>query len=148
MRRIEKRFGGVVALAGVDFSAAAGELHGLCGENGAGKSTLLKVLSGVWPHGSFSGEVRVDGAALALRSTAEARAAGIGIVHQELMLVPEMSVAANLLLGREPRRFGLVDDLAIEASARALLARFDLDGEIDVRAPVGSLGIGRQQMVE
>jgi ABC-type sugar transport system ATPase subunit len=148
MRRIEKRFGGVVALAGVDFEARAGEIHGLCGENGAGKSTLLKVLSGVWPHGSYAGEVRVDGRLLALRSTADARAAGIGIVHQELMLVPEMSVAANLFLGRERTRFGVVDDLAIEAEARALLARFELDREIDVRAPVGSLGIGRQQMVE
>jgi ABC-type sugar transport system ATPase subunit len=148
MRRIEKRFGGVRALDGADFSALAGEIHGLCGENGAGKSTLLKVLSGVYPHGSYGGEVLLDGRELRLRSTAQARAAGVGIVHQELMLVPEMSVAANLYLGREPSRLGLVDDLALEAQARRLLQRFGLDGEIDVRAPVGTLGIGKQQMVE
>jgi ABC-type sugar transport system ATPase subunit len=147
MHRIEKRFGGVKALDGADFAASAGEIHGLCGENGAGKSTLLKVLSGVYPHGSYGGEVRLDGQPLALRSTAEARRAGVGIVHQELMLVPEMSVAANLMLGREPSRFGVVDDLAIEAHARALLARFELD-DIEVTAAVGTLGIGKQQLVE
>src|SRR5262249_45817473 len=124
MRGITKRFGGVTALDGAHFSAVAGEIHGLCGENGAGKSTLLKVLAGVHPHGSFDGEVRLDGQPLALRSTAEARRAGIAIVHQELMLVPEMTVAENLMLGREPRRFGFVDDEALEAAARALLARF------------------------
>jgi ABC-type sugar transport system ATPase subunit len=147
MRRIEKRFGGVKALDSADFAASAGEIHGLCGENGAGKSTLLKVLSGVYPHGTYGGEVLLDGRPLVLRSTAEARRAGVGIVHQELMLVPEMSVAANLMLGREPSRFGVVDDLAIEAHARALLARFQLD-DIDVTAAVGTLGIGKQQLVE
>ncbi len=148
MLGIVKHFGGVRALDGADLSAQAGEILGVCGENGAGKSTLLKVLSGVYPHGSYRGEVRVDGTLVALRSTAEARRAGIGIVHQELMLVPEMSVAANLMLGREPMRFGLVDDLAIEASARALLAQFGVAGEIDAAQPVGELGIGRQQIVE
>ena len=91
--------------------------------------------------------MRVDGHELALRSTAAARAAGIAIVHQELMLVPEMTVAENLMLGREPRRFGFVDGAALEAAARALLARFGEEA-IDVRAPVGTLGIGVQQMVE
>ena len=147
MRGIGKRFGGVVALDGAELEARGGEILGLCGENGAGKSTLLKILAGVYPHGSFDGEVRVDGAPLQLRSTADARKAGIAIVHQELMLVPEMTVAENLLLGREPRRLGFVDDAALEAHARALLARFGEDG-IDVRAPVASLGIGVQQIVE
>jgi ribose transport system ATP-binding protein len=144
---IVKHFGGVVALDGARFSARPGEIHGLCGENGAGKSTLLKIVAGVHPHGSYSGELRVGGKPLALRSTADARAAGIAIVHQELMLVPEMTVAENLMLGREPRRFGLVDDAALEAAARALLARFG-EAAVDVRAPVGSLGIGVQQIVE
>ncbi|MGZ3439586.1 MAG: sugar ABC transporter ATP-binding protein [Polyangia bacterium] len=147
MRGIVKRFGGVVALDGASLEARAGEILGLCGENGAGKSTLLKVLAGVYPHGSFDGELVLDGAPLALRSTADARDAGIAIVHQELMLVPQMSVAENLLLGREPRRFGFVDDVALEARARTLLARFGED-DIDVRAPVASLGIGVQQLVE
>ncbi|MCU1280761.1 MAG: ribose transport system, ATP-binding protein RbsA, partial [bacterium] len=108
---------------------------------------LLKILAGVYAHGSFDGAILVDGAPRALRSTAEARAAGIAIVHQELMLVPEMTVAENLLLGREPRRFGFVDDAALEAHARALFARFGEDG-IDVRAKVATLGIGVQQIVE
>ena len=147
MRGIVKRFGGVTALDGAELEARAGEILGLCGENGAGKSTLLKVLAGVHPHGSFTGELRLDGVALSLRSPAEARAAGIAIVHQELMLVPQMTVAENLLLGREPRRFGLVDDSALEAQARALLARFG-ESDIDVRAAVCTLGIGVQQVVE
>jgi len=147
MRGIGKRFGGVVALDGAALEARAGEILGLCGENGAGKSTLLKILAGVYAHGSYDGEVLVDGVPLALRSTADARAAGIAIVHQELMLVPEMTVAENLLLGREPRRLGFVDDAALEARARALCARFG-EGGLDVRAKVGSLGIGVQQIVE
>jgi ABC-type sugar transport system ATPase subunit len=147
MRGIVKRFGGVVALDGAELEARAGEILGLCGENGAGKSTLLKILAGVYAHGSFDGDVLVDGKPLALRSTADARAAGIAIVHQELMLVPEMTVAENLLLGREPRRLGFVDDAALEARARALLARFG-EGALDVRAKVSSLGIGVQQIVE
>jgi ribose transport system ATP-binding protein len=147
MRGIVKRFDGVVALDGAELEARAGEILGLCGENGAGKSTLLKVLAGVYPHGSFAGDIVLDGAPLSLRSTAEARAAGIAIVHQELMLVPEMTVAENLMLGREPRRFGLVDDEALEAQARALLDKFG-EGALDVRVAVGTLGIGVQQIVE
>src|SRR6185295_13665442 len=112
------------ALQGASLSAEKGEILGLCGENGAGKSTILKVLSGVHPHGSYKGEVRVRGVVQRLRSTASAQKAGIAMVHQELMLVPELSVAENLLLGREPTRFGLVDAPAIESSARAMLARF------------------------
>jgi ABC-type sugar transport system ATPase subunit len=147
MRGVTKRFGGVVALDGAELEARAGEILGLCGENGAGKSTLLKILAGVYAHGSFDGELVLDGAPLALRSTAAARAAGVAIVHQELMLVPEMTVAENLMLGREPRRFGFVDGAALEAAARARLARFGEDA-IDVRAPLHTLGIGLQQVVE
>jgi len=147
MRGVVKRFGGVVALDGAELEARAGEILGLCGENGAGKSTLLKILAGVHVHGSYEGELVLDGARLELRSTAAARAAGIAIVHQELMLVPEMTVAENLMLGREPRRFGFVDGAALEAAARTLLQRFGEDA-IDVRAKVGTLGIGVQQVVE
>ncbi len=147
MRGVHKRFGGVVALDGAELEARPGEILGLCGENGAGKSTLLKILAGVYAHGSFDGELVLEGAPLTLRSTAEARAAGIAIVHQELMLVPEMTVAENLMLGREPRRFGFVDGATLEAAAAALLARFGEDA-IDVRAPVHTLGIGLQQVVE
>jgi ABC-type sugar transport system ATPase subunit len=148
MIRIEKHFGGVKALQGADLSAMPGEILGLCGENGAGKSTILKVLSGVYPFGTYGGEVRVRGEVQRLRGTADAQRAGIAMVHQELMLVPELSVAANLLLGREPTRFGLVDDAAVEAQARAMLQRFGFADEIDPTVPVGELGIGLQQIVE
>ncbi len=144
---IEKDFGGVQALKGADLSARPAEILGLCGENGAGKSTLLKVLSGVYPAGSYRGEVRVGGVAVALESTRDAQERGIAIVHQELMLVPAMSVQENLLLGREPRRFGLIDDLALGVRARELLERFGFS-QIDPAAPVSSLGIGLQQIIE
>jgi D-xylose transport system ATP-binding protein len=113
------------ALQGAELSAETGEILGLCGENGAGKSTLLKVLSGVYPFGSYRGEV-----------------------HQELMLVPELSVAANLLLGREPLRFALVDAARLESRARSMLTRFGFGDEIEATTPVGELGIGLQQVVE
>jgi D-xylose transport system ATP-binding protein len=148
---IEKSFGGVHALRGADFAAHPGEIHGLCGENGAGKSTLLKILSGVYPRSSYGGTVRVRGEERTFTTTRDAEHAGIAIVHQELMLVPELSVAANLALGREGGArtiFGLVDDDAIEASARKLLAKFGVERDIDPSAPVGNLGIGLQQVVE
>jgi ABC-type sugar transport system ATPase subunit len=146
LRAIVKRFGGVLALDGAELEATRGEIHGLCGENGAGKSTLLKILCGVHPFGSYGGSVRLDGEELRLRSTADARARGIAIVHQELQLVPEMTVAENLFLGREPGGL-FIDGLELEAQARKLLAKFGV-GEIDAAAPIRTLGIGLQQMVE
>src|SRR4051794_6624413 len=148
---IEKSFGGVHALRGADLSAQPGEILGLCGENGAGKSTLLKILSGVYPRSSYAGTVRVRGEERVFSTTRDAEHAGIAIVHQELMLVPELSVAANLVLGREQAKggiFGLVDDDAIEANARELLLKFGVERDIDPSAPVGLLGIGLQQVVE
>ena len=152
---IEKSFGGVHALRGANLAARSGEILGLCGENGAGKSTLLKILSGVYPRSSYGGVVRVRGEERAFATTRDAEQAGIAIVHQELMLVPGLSVAANLSLGREGGRtpgvrsiFGLVDDDAIEARARELLGKFGVERDIDPSAPVGVLGIGLQQVVE
>jgi len=145
---IEKRFGGVHALRGAHMDVRRGEIMGLCGENGAGKSTLLKILSGVHPFGTYGGDVVVDGAVRRLAGPAHARKAGIAVVYQELTLVPELSVAQNLLLGREPRRFGLVDHARLEAMARRDLARFGFADQIDVTRPVGELGIGLQQIVE
>jgi ABC-type sugar transport system ATPase subunit len=146
--RIEKAFGGVRALRGANLEARPGEIMGLCGENGAGKSTLLKVLSGVHPFGSYSGDVILGGAVQRFASPADARKTGIAVVYQELTLVPELTMAQNLLLGREPRRFGLVDEAKLEAMARSQLARFGLAELIDVTKPVAKLGLGLQQMVE
>src|SRR5207237_2510457 len=111
-------------LRGANLGVRRGEIMGLCGENGAGKSTLLKILSGVHPFGSYSGDVIVDGAARRLGGPADARRAGIAVVYQELTLVPELSVAQNLMLGREPGRFGFVDEARLESTARAHLSRF------------------------
>jgi D-xylose transport system ATP-binding protein len=152
---IDKSFGGVHALRGADLAARPAEILGLCGENGAGKSTILKILSGVYPRASYGGIVKVRGEERRFTTTRDAEEAGIAIVHQELMLVPELSVAANLVLGRENKGFGgfgglfgLVDDDAIEANARRLLAKFGVERDIDPSAPVGVLGIGLQQVVE
>src|SRR6478672_3471974 len=109
MRNIVKEFPGVKALDGVDLSVDAGEFHALVGENGAGKSTLMKVLSGVYPSGSFSGEIRVDGEPVHFNSVRDSESAGIAIIFQELSLVKELTVGENIFLGREPSRFGVID---------------------------------------
>src|SRR5688500_1596177 len=145
-RSVVKRFPGVVALKGVSFDLRPGEIHAVCGENGAGKSTLIKVLSGIHPHGSYEGEVEVGGKAAQLMGPRDAEKVGIAVIYQELALVPEMSVAENLFLGAEPRRFGLIDWDKVFVDARQLLGRFNLD--IDPAAKVSDLGVGRQQLVE
>jgi D-xylose transport system ATP-binding protein len=145
-RNVVKRFPGVVALKGVSFDLQPGEIHALCGENGAGKSTLIKVLSGIHPHGSYEGDVVVDGKPVAMLAPRDAEKFGIAVIYQELALVPDMSVAENLFLGAEPRRFGLIDWDKVFIDARELLSRFNLD--IDPAAKVSELGVGRQQLVE
>jgi ribose transport system ATP-binding protein len=141
---VSKRFLGVTALDGVTFSVRAGEVHALVGENGAGKSTLIKVLTGVYqPDG---GEVRQDGEPVTFGTPIQAQQAGISTIYQEVNLIPLMSIAGNVFLGREPRtRFGLVDRPKTHAMAAELLARYGIAD--DVRRPLGSLGIGAQQMV-
>ncbi|RYD80541.1 MAG: ATP-binding cassette domain-containing protein [Verrucomicrobiaceae bacterium] len=143
---ITKRFPGVVALRDVSFDLLPGEIHALCGENGAGKSTLIKLLSGIHPHGSYEGELRVEGKPAEFRSIADAERAGIAVIYQELALVEGMTVAENIFLGKEPRRFGLVDWGQIFRDAKALLERFKVD--LDPSMPVESLGIGQKQLVE
>ena len=150
LRHISKTFPGVRALHDVTLAIQPGEVLGLVGENGAGKSTLIKILGGVYEAGSFTGDVAIEGKTQAFRSTLDARRAGIAIVHQELALVPAMSIAENLLLGREPAHFGLIDQAEIEARARALLAPV-LGAEadaLDFQAPVDELGVGIQQCLE
>ena len=140
---IGKSFAGVRALRGVDFSLRAGEVHALIGENGAGKSTLIKVITGV--HRPDTGGMRLAGEEFAFHSPLEAQAAGISTIYQEVNLVPLMSVARNLFLGREPRRFGLVDERRMRREAAEVLAGYGVHG--DVGRPLHTLGLGAQQMV-
>lgn len=145
MRDITKAFGGVRALDGVTLKAGAGEVHAVCGENGAGKSTLMKILAGaITEHG---GAILLDGKPVKFHGPKDAEDAGIRIIYQELNLVPELSVAANLFLGREKTgAFGLLDSNGMEAAARQLFER--LGTPISPRARVADLRIGDQQMVE
>jgi ABC-type sugar transport system ATPase subunit len=142
---VGKTFPGVRALHDVSLAIGPGEVLGLVGENGAGKSTLIKILGGV--YASYAGEVRVGGVVQRFRGVADARRAGVAVVHQELALVPGMSVADNLVLGREPSRLGVVDAAAALAMARELLARVT-DDDLDLEQPVERLGIGVQQLLE
>jgi monosaccharide-transporting ATPase len=138
-----KTYPGVRALDDVDFSVAGGEVHALLGENGAGKSTLIKIMTGATE--ADSGELRLDGRPLRLTSPADARAAGVGAVYQEVNLVPTLTVTQNLTLGRLPKRFGLVDWRAARLRARRRLERLGLT--IDVEKPLGAYSIAIQQLV-
>ncbi len=142
-----KKFPGVTALSDVSFDLAEGEIHALCGENGAGKSTLIKLLSGIHPQGSYQGRIEVGGVEARFAGIADAARAGISVIYQELALVDEMTVAENIFLGCEPRRWGgWVDWPRMFQDARRLLERFQVD--LDPAAQVGSLGVGQKQLVE
>ena len=141
---ISKSFGGVAALRDVDFVLRRGEIHGLVGENGAGKSTLMKIIAGL--HGQYDGRMAIDGRPVHFRSPREALASGIGMVHQELSVVPDLSVAENVYLGQQPTRAGIVDWRAMFEGAREHLASLGID--VDPRARMGSLAIGLQQLIE
>ncbi|ROO85765.1 simple sugar transport system ATP-binding protein [Actinocorallia herbida] len=143
MNGVSKGFPGVQALDDVAFRLFPGEVHALMGENGAGKSTLIKVLTGV--HEADAGTVVIDGAATRVRGPLQAQRLGISTVYQEVNLCPNLSVAENIFIGREPRRFGRIDWARINRSARELLARLDLD--LDVTAQLGSYSLAVQQLV-
>ena len=145
VRNIAKKFGGVTALDGVSLTLAPGTVTAVIGENGAGKSTLMKILSGV--HDSFEGEVLIDGRPVTLGHPRAAEAAGISIIHQELNLVPELDIAANIFLGREPRnRWGFIDRGVMRKRSLELLQRLGL--EVDPDRLVTDLKVGEQQLVE
>ena len=142
-RGLLKIFGNHVALDNVDFGLRAGEVHALLGENGAGKSTLIKILTGAYqPDG---GGVFVDGVQVSLDNPLHAQTFGIGTVYQEVNLLPNRSVAENLFLGHQPRRFGFVDFRRMEADAKALLANYDL--HIDPSSELGTHSVAVQQIV-
>ena len=141
---IGKRFPGVIALDGIRLDLRRGEVHAVCGENGAGKSTLMKIISG--QYRPDEGTIRYRGAEVRFHSTSEAQAAGIAIIHQELNLVPHLTVAENLYLAREPKRGPFVDSRKLNADAARCLARVGLN--VAPTMPVGALSIAQQQMVE
>src|SRR5947199_1284884 len=146
MRNITKSFPGVRALDGVSFDLNTGEIHALVGENGAGKSTLMKILAGVYPHPEYGGQIVLDGSERRFANVRDSEHAGIAIIFQELSLVKELTVAENIFLGREPRRFGIINWEELYSRAQKLLD--DLHLTIDTGSPVRNLGIGQQQLVE
>ena len=146
MRGIVKDFSGVRALDGVDLELRGGEILALVGENGAGKSTLINIIGGQWPGGTYDGEMLLDGAPVAFHGPHDALSAGVAVIHQELQLVPELTVAENLFLGRLPARRGIVSPRAMRADARVVMDRYGFD--VDPRTRIGRLSIGRRQLVE
>src|SRR3954470_21943210 len=146
MRGISKAFAGVKALDDVNFTVREGEIHALVGENGAGKSTLMKVLSGVYPSGDYAGAIVYDGEERQFRHISDSEALGIIIIHQELALIPLLSIAENIFIASPPSRFGVIDRGAIYQRSRQLLAKVRLNEAPDT--PVTELGVGKQQLVE
>ena len=144
MKAVTKAFGGIAALKDVDFSIQPGEIHGLVGENGAGKSTMMKIIAGV--YAGFDGEMLVDGRPVHFRHAADALAAGIGMVHQELSIVPDLTVAENVFLGSQPVRGGVIDWRGMNALAKQQIASLGL--EIDPTTRMGALPVGLQQLIE
>jgi putative multiple sugar transport system ATP-binding protein len=146
MRSITKTFPGVVALEDVNLTVERGEIHAICGENGAGKSTLMNVLSGVHPAGSYTGEILFEGEPIHPHSINDSEAKGIVIIHQELALIPHLSVAENIFLGNEQATRGFIDWHETNKRANVLLERVGLHE--NSTTPVGQLGVGKQQLIE
>ncbi|SHM43064.1 xylose ABC transporter ATP-binding protein [Gracilibacillus kekensis] len=147
MNSITKEFPGVKALDNVSFSVKKGEIHALCGENGAGKSTLMKVLSGLFPTSDYQGVIEVDEKVRHFESIKDAEEAGIAIIYQELAMVKHMTVAENLILGKEPSTFGFIQKNEMFKETNKWLAEVGLKG-ISPETVTGSLGIGQQQLIE
>ena len=146
MRGITKVFPGVRALEDVTLSVRRGEIHAICGENGAGKSTLMKVLSGVYPHGSYDGQIFFDGEECRFGGIRDSEHKGIVIIHQELALCPQLSIAENIFLGNERASRGIIDWNRTNYEATNLLRRVGLDESAVTQ--VSDIGVGKQQLVE
>ena len=146
MAHITKVFPGVVALDDVNLAVRARTIHAICGENGAGKSTLMNILSGVYPTGTYDGQIRFEGQEMAFHSIRASEDAGVAIIHQELALIPELSVTENMFIGNEVATRGVIDWIAARRSALDLLARVGLDVNPDT--PIKNLGVGQQQLIE
>ena len=146
MRGISKNFTGVKALSDVSLAVEHGEIHALCGENGAGKSTLMKVLSGVHPHGSYEGQILYEGVERQFRDINDSEALGIIIIHQELALIPLLSIAENIFLSAPPSKYGVIDRDEVWRRSRELLAKVGLNESPDTL--VTNIGVGKQQLVE
>jgi len=146
MLHITKEFPGVRALDDVSMTVRSGVIHGICGENGAGKSTLMKVLSGVYPHGSYEGDIVLDGKPVAFHSIRESEEVGIAIIHQELALIPELSVTENIFIGNEVMDHGVINWIEARRQALDLMARVGLN--IDPDTAIKNLGVGQQQLIE
>ena len=146
MRDITKTFPGVKALSNVNLVVEEGEIHAVVGENGAGKSTLMKVLSGVYPSGTYDGKIIYRGQECNFRSINDSEHLGIVIIHQELALVPMLSIAENIFLGNEHAKFGVIDWMANEERTRGLLKKVGLNE--DPKTLITNIGVGKQQLVE
>ena len=146
MRSITKIFPGVRALDDVSLTVERGHIHAICGENGAGKSTLMKVLSGVYPHGTYEGDIVYEGEVVSFKNLRDSEAKGIVIIHQELALSPYLSIAENIFLNNEIKRFGLIDWNKTGQEAQKLIARVGLRESPDTK--IKEIGVGKQQLVE
>ncbi len=146
MKGITKEFPSVKALDNVTFSVRKGEIHALCGENGAGKSTLMKVLSGVYPAGTYSGKILIKGKEASFKNIKESQDAGVAIIYQELALVGEMTIAENLFLGHDLMRSAVINWNEIYKKSMVALEKVGLD--LDPQMKVSELTVGKQQLLE